>query len=445
MIAIEALALATVVRPDGPTPATLERAVRSACVGGWRAVEVVLAGDGLRGRLAASQSGLGVRIEAVFGAFGREIPTRSEALAMLRRARHDGVLDGNLDMAALAAGCGRVGDAPAIAAGRRRVRTLSIDSLRRALADQRALAAALGDGAIAALLVDTARAVFRHASRNDKDLARWAVPPTGTTSRDQALSSFVELLALTALADELDSLIASVNDGTAGAPAGAPPLRSEPSPPVEDAKRPTPADETQAPPGPPTSVPATVEQASSPSPGSPISVPATIEQTSSRTPEPPISVPASVEQASARSAGSPISVPATIEQVSSHPPGPPISVPALFDQKSPHSPALPAVVERAAQSAESMSGSPPPATAQPASLQNHEPRVETASLQKQEPQLEPSPSPPGERVAAAKITAPRGTDEPAEATGDAVRPRRWISLAVVVIAILGVLLFYATR
>src|SRR5436190_23776659 len=123
--AIEELALASIVRPEGAAPATLERAVRSACAGGWRAVEVVLAGEALRDRLAASEAGVRIGIEAVFGVFGRDVPTRSEALAALRRARRDGILDGKLDMVVLAAGCGRVGDAPAVAAGRRRVRALA--------------------------------------------------------------------------------------------------------------------------------------------------------------------------------------------------------------------------------------------------------------------------------------------------------------------------------
>jgi hypothetical protein len=207
MTAIAALAMATVARPDGPVPATLEAVVRTACAGAWRAIEVVFAGDALRARLQRTSD---ARVRdgalAVLDMFGTELATRTDALTELRAARRAGALDGPLDMTALAAGCARAGDTTVVAAGRRRVRAQAIEKLKSELAGHRALAAAV-DSAMAALLVDAARALFRHAVRDDKDLARWAVAPTGTNTRDRALTTFGELVAKAASVAELERLI----------------------------------------------------------------------------------------------------------------------------------------------------------------------------------------------------------------------------------------------
>ena len=196
MTAIAALATATVARPDGPVPATLEPVLRAACASAWRAIEVVFAGEALRARLGRTSD---ARVRdgalAVLGLFGTEVATRSEALTELRAARGAGVLDGPLDMTALAASCARAGDTTVVAAGRRRVRAQAIEKLKGELVSYRALAAAVGDSAIAAVLVDVARALFRYAVRDDKDLARWAVAPTGTNTRESALTAFAELAA----------------------------------------------------------------------------------------------------------------------------------------------------------------------------------------------------------------------------------------------------------
>jgi hypothetical protein len=241
MTAIAALATATIVRPDGGSvPPTLERAVRSACAGAWRAVEIVLAGDDLRGRLArAGDPHVRAGTEAVVGMFGRELAARPDALAQLRAARAAGVLDGSLDMAALAASCGRFGDAPVVAAGRRRVRALAIEALRRALVEHRELVAVIGDSAVASLLVDAARALYRNAVRTDRDLARWAVPPTGTTSREQALTIFAELVASPASLDALDKLIGERDE--AERVASPPPPSPTANPQLDEPPKPAPA------------------------------------------------------------------------------------------------------------------------------------------------------------------------------------------------------------
>jgi hypothetical protein len=192
--AITALASATVLRPDGTSPpAAFDRTLRAACETGWRALELVLAGPALRAPLGTADSNVRDACEGVLALAGGE--SRNEVLMELRAARAAGQLGDGLDLAALLASCGRTGDSPVVASARRRARSLAIDGLRSALAGRKALAVALGDSALAALLIDMARASFRHATRADRELARWAVPPTGTTSRDRALTSFCELLA----------------------------------------------------------------------------------------------------------------------------------------------------------------------------------------------------------------------------------------------------------
>ena len=200
MTALSALASAAIVPPaDGTIPPALEAAVRQACAGAWRALEVVLAGDVLRGRLAKTRDTY-VRdgAAALLDLFGNT-GVRPEALAALRAARQDGVLDGALDLDAIVATLRAEGVAAA-------ARTASA-SLRRALADHRDLDAVLGEPEIGSLLVDAARAVFRNAAR-DVELARWAIGPTGIPGRDRALTAFAELVGSPASVDELELLIA---------------------------------------------------------------------------------------------------------------------------------------------------------------------------------------------------------------------------------------------
>lgn len=205
-----ALASATIVRPDAaPLPPALEVAVRSACAGAWRVVEIVFAGEPLRARTSeASEARLAERVTTVLSMLGSSSPRR-DALIELRAARRAGALDGGLEMTALLASCGRVGDAPAVSAGRRRVRTLAIEALPRALPTYPALSAALRESAIATLLVDAARAIYRNATRTERDLARWAAAPTGTTTREQALTACAELVGSPVLLDDLEKLIAT--------------------------------------------------------------------------------------------------------------------------------------------------------------------------------------------------------------------------------------------
>jgi hypothetical protein len=208
MTAIAALAMATVARPEGAVPPALEPVVRAACAGAWRAIEVVFAADTLRARLGrTTDTRVREGVEAVLGILDTERASRTDALTELRAARRAGELDGALDMTALAASCARAGDTTVVAAGRRRVRAQAIEKLKGELAGRRALATAVGESAISALLVDAARALFRHAVRGDKDLARWAVAPTGTGTRDRALTTFAELAASPASVEELDRLM----------------------------------------------------------------------------------------------------------------------------------------------------------------------------------------------------------------------------------------------
>ena len=207
--AIAALASATVIRPDAPavSPA-LDGAVRSACDGAWSAVEIVFAGEALRAPLAdAHDAEVMARTAAVWSMFGEAVPPRRAALVELRAARREGALDAKLDLIGLVATCGRAGDALAVQAGRRRVRTIAIEALPRTLASYHALSLALRESAVSAFLVDAARAIFRHATRGDRDLARWAVAPTGSTTREQALTACAELVGSTASRAALERLI----------------------------------------------------------------------------------------------------------------------------------------------------------------------------------------------------------------------------------------------
>ncbi len=236
--------------------------VRAACTGAWRALEIVLAGDALR--VTDDPAPLRAGAEAVRRLFEGDLALRGDALGELRAGRD--ALTGGLDMNALVSSCGRVGDAPAVAAGRRRVRTLAIDTLRKLVGDRRALAAALRDSATVALLVDAARAAFRHAARADRELARWAVSPTGTTSRDQALTVFCELLASPEAIAALDLALAPLADVVAGMPAAKPAPQTAPpqpaAPPVAMVK---PAQPEPAKPEPPT----TKAEAAKPEPAKP--------------------------------------------------------------------------------------------------------------------------------------------------------------------------------
>src|SRR5688572_32819268 len=102
MTALSALAAAVFTPPpEGTIPPQLEAAVRRACAGAWRAVEVVLAGDVLRGRLGKTRDTY-VRdaVDAVLGLYG-SVAVRPEPLAELRAARTAGVLDGALDLVAI--------------------------------------------------------------------------------------------------------------------------------------------------------------------------------------------------------------------------------------------------------------------------------------------------------------------------------------------------------
>src|SRR4051812_38124585 len=164
MSASVALASMTVVRPDGPVPAALDRTVRTAITGAWRALEVALAGSAISDKLVGAPA-VRAGAEAVLSLVGDATP-RVAAVAELRAAHP--ALDASFDLKAVLASCGRAGDSPAVVAGRRRVRTMGQDALRRAFAGDAALSTALRDSNLVTLLVDTARALFRHATRTDR-------------------------------------------------------------------------------------------------------------------------------------------------------------------------------------------------------------------------------------------------------------------------------------
>ncbi len=200
MTALTALAAATIAPPEGvvPTP-VLEAAIREACAGAWRAVEVVLGGDVLRGRLGKTRDAI-VRdaVEGLLALYGNA-GIRADALASLRAAREAGALDGPLD---LGASIPELRVQGAVAIGR-----TAVTAIRSALAGYRELEAVLADGELASLLLDAARAIFRTRAR-DPELARWAIGPTGSPARDRALSAFAELAMSPESIDELETLIA---------------------------------------------------------------------------------------------------------------------------------------------------------------------------------------------------------------------------------------------
>jgi len=200
MTALAALAAAAVAPPEtAPVPAGLEAAIREACAGAWRAVEVVLAGDMLRGRLGKTRDAI-VRdaVESVLALHGNA-GLRADALTALHEARDAGELDGALDLAAVIAETRSRG---AVAVGRAAVTTI-----RRDLASYHALEKALADAELASLLVDAARAIFR-ALAHDPELAPWAIGPTGSPGRDRALAAFAELASSPGSLAELETLIA---------------------------------------------------------------------------------------------------------------------------------------------------------------------------------------------------------------------------------------------
>lgn len=199
MTALTALAAATIAPPEGiaPTP-VIEAAIREACAGAWRAVEVVLAGDVLRGRLGKTRDAI-VRdaVEGLLALHGKA-PIRAEALASLRAAREAGALEGALELETVIADIRVQG---AVVVGR-----AAVAAIRKHLAGYRDLEVVL-EGDLATLLVDAARAIFRTRAR-DPELARWAIGPTGSPARDRALSAFAELATSPESIDELETLIA---------------------------------------------------------------------------------------------------------------------------------------------------------------------------------------------------------------------------------------------
>jgi hypothetical protein len=200
MTAVAALAAAAFVPPDdAPIPPALESAIRLACAGAWRAVEVVLAGDVLRGRLSKTRDAI-VRdaVEGVLGLHGKT-GIRADALASLRAAREAGVLDGPFDLASTIAAIRQQGVAV--------VGRAAVAGIRRELVEYRELEQVLADTELASLLLDAARAIFRGLAR-DPELTRWAIGPTGSPGRDRALAAFAELAASPESIAELDALIA---------------------------------------------------------------------------------------------------------------------------------------------------------------------------------------------------------------------------------------------
>src|SRR5688500_4812998 len=157
MTALSALAAATIVAPpETATPHHLDGAIRHACAGAWRAVEGLLTGDVLRCRLGRTRRTF-VRdgVESLLALYGN-LAVRPGALAELRAAREAGLLDGALDVDAIVATV-RVEGAAAVGRG-------AIAAIRRQLAAYRELEAVLGEHEVGALLVDAARAMFRHSA-----------------------------------------------------------------------------------------------------------------------------------------------------------------------------------------------------------------------------------------------------------------------------------------
>jgi hypothetical protein len=202
MNALFALATAIIWRPPrmAPPPA-LEAALRHACAGAWRALEIMLAGDVLRSRLGrTSDRRIKASVEAVLALLGPSAPRRTEALTALRAARDAHRLDGDLDVTALVTRCAPAGTLLTIAN--------HVEALQGALASDPALAAELGDPLLAALVLGIARELLHHAVRDDASLAPWAIPPAADLLHRRAGSELAALLAAPAAVDELDRLIA---------------------------------------------------------------------------------------------------------------------------------------------------------------------------------------------------------------------------------------------
>ncbi len=199
--AFAVLATATIAVPrDASIPPELERALAFACAGAWRALEAVLAGDVLRARVSRTvDDRVRTGVEALFALFPAT-PLRADALAALRHARQGGALDGALDVEVLVASCEPAASAPVMA-------TRAITELRNALQD-RPLDRVLAEPLLAELLVDAARALFRHAARLAPVLEPWAIASAGHPARDHAFSAFAELVAASASLAELEVLIA---------------------------------------------------------------------------------------------------------------------------------------------------------------------------------------------------------------------------------------------
>lgn len=200
------LALAVVVAPaetrvGSPPPKRLVPALESALAAGWRALEVVLAGQPLRARsLATASPPVRDSIDAMF-AIASATATRERPLGELHRARGDGALAGAIEPATLV---------HAAATHEARSATTAVARMLSA-AGYRELASALGEPELAALVVDAARAGFRHFAANDPALAAWAIGPTGVAHRDRGLIALADLLASPVATAELDALIAPSN------------------------------------------------------------------------------------------------------------------------------------------------------------------------------------------------------------------------------------------
>src|SRR5258706_4766823 len=202
MNALSALATAIIARPPrAAPPPTLEAGLRYACSGAWRAVEIVLAGQLLKNRLARSTDRrVKAGVEAILAVFGSTSPVRGDALAALRGARDAGRLDGDLDINQIVARCSPAGAQVSDA--------FHVEALQGTLAQSDgALAAEVGDPMLAALLLDTARTLFLTTARRDATLAHWAIPQVPDAARERAGAELAALLAWPQSVEELDKLI----------------------------------------------------------------------------------------------------------------------------------------------------------------------------------------------------------------------------------------------
>ncbi len=187
MTAQTALAAITNQRqPGAPIPIELVEALHACCAGAWRAIEIALAGNVLRGRLAKARDPIARRgIEAVLG-LGEPLHGHLDALPALRAAREAGAFEGPLDLAVV--------NGPPLDL------YMALDALAAALADHPALTAVVRDAGV--LLVRAAQALVRA----EPLLARWAY--SAATPGDQALAGFAEVMRSPAALAEVESLIA---------------------------------------------------------------------------------------------------------------------------------------------------------------------------------------------------------------------------------------------